>query len=48
MTARYPRVYAALKRAGFSPTIALEIIIDAKRGSKYALAFIHIVRRSHA
>lgn len=43
--ARYARVYRALKRMGFSPAKALEILIDASRSDSHALAFVRIARR---
>ena len=42
----YPRVYALLKRAGFSPVKALEVIFDAKRGDRHALTCIRLLRRT--
>lgn len=36
--------YEALKRYGHSPTKAAEIILDAKRGDTYALAWLTVVR----
>lgn len=41
---RYRRTYAMLKRRGLSPAKALEVIIDARRGDRYALEFIHTAR----
>jgi hypothetical protein len=43
---KYRRTYAMLKRAGFSPAKALEVVIDAKRGDRYALAFIQTARHA--
>jgi hypothetical protein len=34
---RYPRLYAAMKRIGYSPAKAVEILLDASRGDAYAL-----------
>lgn len=39
---RYSRVYRLLKRQGFSPAKALEIIIDAKRRDAHALLFVKL------
>jgi hypothetical protein len=44
MTDRYPRAYAMLKRAGFSPAKALEVLFDAERGDRYALDVIRALR----
>jgi hypothetical protein len=40
----HPRVYNALKSFGHSPQKALEILLDAKRGDRYALNWIRFVR----
>lgn len=42
MTSRFPRTYSLLKRLGFSPAKALEIIIDAKRGDAHAILFVKL------
>ena len=36
--------YEALKAAGHSPAKAAEIVLDAKRGDRHALAWIATVR----
>ena len=41
----YRCTYAALVGAGHAPVKALEITIDAMRGNRYALQWIHIVKR---
>lgn len=41
-SARFPRVYSLLKRAGFSAGKAIEIIIDARRGDPHALLFVKL------
>jgi hypothetical protein len=41
---RYPRVYAALKRYGFSPAMAIRIMIDATRKDSYAWNVVRIAR----
>ncbi len=40
---RYKRTYELLKRYGFSPAWALEIIIDGRRGDDYALTWVRAV-----
>ena len=40
--------YEALKACGHSPAKAAEIVLDAGRGDRYALAWITAVRRSIA
>lgn len=40
---QYPKLYAQLKR-WHSPAKAVEILLDAKRGSKKALTWIKIIR----
>lgn len=42
----HPRTYALLKQYGFSAFKALEIMIDAKRGSAYALSFVFVAFRA--
>jgi hypothetical protein len=42
---RYPHIYAALKRYGFSPAMAIRILIDANRDDRYAWRVIHQARR---
>jgi hypothetical protein len=42
---RYPRIYAALKRYGFSPAMAIRIIIDATRADTYAWNVVMLARR---
>jgi hypothetical protein len=44
MSSRYPRIYAALKRAGFSPAKAVEVLFDAKRGDVSAINWVRLVR----
>lgn len=49
MTAKYRRVYAALKRIGFSPDKALEVLFDAKRNGYLhgmAMSFVRVARVS--
>lgn len=41
----YRCTYEALKAAGHGPVKALEIVIDAMRGNRYALQWIRIVKR---
>lgn len=41
---RYPRVYWTLRHAGHCAAKAMEIILDASRGDKYALAWIKACR----
>ena len=41
---KYKRVYEMLKSYGFEPVKALEIIIDARRGSAHALTWIRMIR----
>lgn len=36
----HPRIYAALKYAGHCPANAAEIILDARRGDRYALQWV--------
>lgn len=43
---RYKHTYNLLKQAGHSPYKALEIVLDAIRGNRYALMWIRIVRNS--
>lgn len=45
MSYRYPRIYKLLKRTGFSPAKAVEMLLDARRGDKHALDFIRVCRR---
>lgn len=44
---RYRRTYRLLKRFGFSPVKAMEIIIDAKRGQSPTGCRTHTLRPSH-
>jgi hypothetical protein len=39
---RYMRIYRLLKRQGHSPSKAVEILLDAKRGQEHALNWIGI------
>lgn len=41
----HPRTYQILVQYGFSPLKALEIMIDAKRGQRYALDLVKIAVR---
>jgi hypothetical protein len=41
---RYPRLYAALKCYGFSPAMAIRIMIDASRKDAYAWDVVRIAR----
>lgn len=45
---RHPHVYDMLKRTGHSPAQALLIILDARRGSRYALWWISVCRHAGA
>lgn len=38
----YTRVYGLLKATGHSPEKALEILIDARRGKRYALDWVRV------
>jgi hypothetical protein len=40
----YNRIYARLRDFGHTPTKALEILIDARRGDRHALQWIRLVR----
>lgn len=40
----YPRVYTMLKGAGHAPSKAIEIIIDARRGDRFAIKWIRTLR----
>lgn len=42
---RYSHVYNAMKRAGHTAITALTIVVQAKRGDRYALNWIKAVRR---
>ncbi len=42
---KYPRIYSALKKIGFSAFKAVEIIYDAKRGDAFVMVFIRMARR---
>jgi hypothetical protein len=51
MTSVHPmalRAYEILKSYGFSPAKAAEIALDAKRGDKYALAWVDLALRASA
>lgn len=37
---KYPRIYRLLKRQGHSPAKAIEMLIDAKRGDRWAVDWI--------
>ena len=41
---RWPRLYAKLKRLGHDAAKAVEILLDAKRGDKHALAWCRMAR----
>ena len=45
---KYQRVYGLLKAYGFTPRIALEIVLDAKRTNtpNRAMFVVHLARRS--
>lgn len=43
MMHKYIRTYSMLKAAGHSPLIAAEIILDCKRGDKYALTWLKVL-----
>lgn len=43
MKARHKQTYERLKAYGFSPFIALRIVIDAQRGDTFALQYIKVV-----
>lgn len=45
MTQRYPRIYAALKKFGFSAANALTILFDAKRGNDGAMIAVKLAVR---
>lgn len=42
MYIKYPRTYKQLKRLGFSPMKANEVLLDAHRGVGAAMMFIRI------
>lgn len=41
---QYPRIYALLKRCGHSPIKAFEILLEAKRGKRFAMDWIKCLR----
>lgn len=43
MHEKYPRIYGLLKEAGHSAAKALEIVIDAKRGDRFARGWIGLL-----
>lgn len=45
MHRKFPRIYRALKRYGFSAAKAVQILLDAKRRDDHALITIMIVCR---
>lgn len=45
---RHKRVYEMLKASGHSPITALQIIVEARRGDKWALQWIKLLRKQHA
>lgn len=44
MSVRYPRTYALLRAHGHSAVKSLEVIIDARRGSPWAINWIRLLR----
>lgn len=42
----FPFIYRQLKRFGHTPAKALEIILDAKRGDRFAFLWIKMVYRA--
>jgi hypothetical protein len=45
---KFKRVYEALKAYGFSAAKAAEILLDARRNSRYARQFVGLACRSRS